>query len=132
MQRRTLTRMLAALSLTTMLFPAVAAHPRAHDHRHRASTAVIVVGKPKPVRQAVVVNGTAQGVLDLNVKPKETEVWIDGRMRGTVDAFDGHPAKLHLRPGIHEVKLVTPEGIEVSRDLRVRAGVELNIGLDLR
>ena len=132
MQKRTLTRMLVALTLTAMLFPAVAAHPRAHHHRHRTSTAVIVVGKPRPVRHAVVVNGTAHGVLDLNVKPKATEVWIDGRMRGTVDAFDGYPSKLPLRAGMHEIKLVTPDGIEVSRDVRVRAGVEMNIGLDLR
>ena len=72
------------------------------------------------------------GVLDMNVKPRSTEVWVDGTFRGTCDAFDGHPKKLHLRPGTHRIKLVTPDGLEVAREIRVRAGIEFNVGIDLR
>ncbi|MCH7780494.1 MAG: hypothetical protein IH848_06580, partial [Acidobacteria bacterium] len=56
----------------------------------------------------------------------------DGTFRGTCDAFDGFPNKLALAPGMHTIKFVTPDGIEASRDVRVRAGVEVNVGLDLR
>lgn len=110
----------------------VDAHPRARFHRHGRTTAVIVVGKPKPAPRVVVVNGATHGILDLNVKPKDTRVWINGVFRGTCDAFDGFPNKLTLAPGIHTIKFLTPEGIEAARDVRVRAGVEVNVGLDLR
>ncbi len=96
------------------------------------TTAVVVVGKPKPVSRVVVVNGARLGVLDLNVKPKATEVWVNGRLRGTCAEFDGHPDKLTLRPGMHSIRFVTPDGIEAARDIRVRAGREINVGLDLR
>ena len=89
------------------------------------------MGKPRTV-QVVVINGVAHGTLDMNVKPRSTEVWVDGTFRGTCDAFDGHPNKLHLRPGTHRIKLVTPDGLEVAREIRVRAGVEVNVGIDLR
>ena len=110
----------------------VDAHSRARFHRHGRTTAVIVLGKPRPAPRAVVVNGARHGILDLNVKPKATSVWIDGTFRGTCDAFDGFPNKLALAPGMHTIKFVTPDGIEASRDVRVRAGVEVNVGLDLR
>jgi hypothetical protein len=29
------------------------------------------------------------------------------------------------------VKLVTPDGLVVERDVRIKAGVEINVGLDL-
>ena len=78
------------------------------------------------------VNGHPFGILDMNVKPRATEVWVNGVRRGTCDDFDGHPEKLRLPAGNHRLKLVTPEGDEIARDIRVRAGVELNVGLDLR
>jgi hypothetical protein len=108
------------------------AHSRARFHRHGRTTAVVVIGKPKPTPRVVTVNGAMHGVLDLNVKPKATRVWIDGHLRGTCGAFDGFPNKLTLAPGIHTIKLVTPGGIEATRDVRVRAGVEVNVALDLR
>lgn len=110
----------------------VEAHPKRRAHRHAHRTAVIVVGQPKPAARVVVINGARYGTLDLNVKPRATEVWVDGEFRGTCEAFDGHPDKLVLAPGMHRLKLVTPDGIEVSRDVRVRAGLEFNVGLDLR
>ena len=71
-------------------------------------------------------------MLDINVKPKATELWVDGRYRGTCGEFDGHPGKLHLAAGLHDIRLVLPDGTAVERQVRVRAGVELNVGLDLR
>jgi hypothetical protein len=101
--------------------------------RHGAGRqAVIVVGTPRVVRSPKLVDGRPQGVLDLNVRPRTTAVWVDGRLRGTCAAFDGQPGKLHLAPGLRDVRLVTPDGVRVTRQLRVRAGVELNLSLDLR
>jgi len=114
-----------------MTLPSTAAHPRMRHGRHLDS-AVIVIGKPRPVRHAVVVRGRPAGVLDLDVRPKETRVWVDGSLRGTVDDFDGHPRKLHLTAGDHHVKLVTPKGVEVARVVKVVADIELNVGLSLR
>ena len=123
---------IATLGVAALLLPTVSAHRRPRGHHHRRATAVIVVGKPTAVRHAVLVNGRPHGVLDMNVKPRATELWTDGKFRGTCDAFDGHPNKLRLLPGVHRIKLVTPDGVEVSRELHVRAGIEVNVGLDLR
>ena len=124
---------LCATALIVLFATSAEAHRRGyrHHHGHRHAKAVIVVGKPKTVR-AVVIDGVAHGTLDMNVKPRATEVWVDGKLRGTCDAFDGHPKKLHLRPGTHRIKLVTPDGLEVAREIRVRAGIEVNVGIDLR
>jgi hypothetical protein len=123
----------ACVAVAALALPAALAHPRARHHRHHhKAKAVIVVGKPRPVSHTVVVRGRPAGILDLNVKPKDTEVWVDGAFRGTVDSFDGHPNKLRLVAGNHRMKFVTPEGVEVARDIRVQAGVEVNVGLDLR
>lgn len=132
LQDRPLSLLAAGLIVGLLSASVVDAHPRARFHRHERTTAVVVVGKPKPVRHVLVVNGARFGVLDLNVRPKATRVWIDGTLRGTCGAFDGFPNKLTLAPGMHTIKLVTPEGIEAARDVRVRAGVEFNVGLDLR
>jgi hypothetical protein len=37
-----------------------------------------------------------------------------------------------VRPGVHKLKLVTPDGQVVRREIRVRARTEIDIGLDLR
>ena len=114
-----------------MALPSAVAHPRFRHHGDSTS-AVIVIGKPRPLRQTVVVRGRPAGVLDLNVKPKDTRVWVDGNLRGKVDEFDGHPRKLHLVAGDHRVKLVTPDGVEVARVVKIEADVEVNVGLELR
>ncbi len=132
LQNRSLTVLAVGAIAGLLSASLVEAHPRARFHRHGRTTAVIVVGKPKPALHVVVVNGARHGVLDLNVKPKATRVWIDGVFRGTCDAFDGFPNKLTLAPGMHTIKFVTPTGIEAARDVRVRPGVEVNVGLDLR
>ena len=89
------------------------------------------MGTPKPVRHAVVINGRRHGVLDMNVTPKETRVYVDGKLRGTCDDFDGYPGKLNLLPGKHDIRLVTPDGVSVERRVSIKAGVEVNVGLDL-
>ena len=111
----------------------VEAHTRTRFQRHvRRPVPVIVLSKPRPAPAIVVIDGSEPGVLDLNVKPRATEVWIDGAFHGTCDAFDGFPGKLSLAPGLYRIRLVTPDGLDVARELRVRPGIELNVALDLR
>ncbi len=121
----------ACLTAAGLIAPSVQAGPRAHRRQHHAK-AVIVVGPARGLRHIVVVHGRPAGVLDLNLKPKATEVWVDGRLRGIADDFDGIPRKLLLAQGPHRLKLITPDGVEIARVIRVQAGTEINIGLDLR
>ena len=46
--------------------------------------------------------------LRLDVKPKETQVFVDGYYAGTVDDFDGLFQRLNLEPGEHELALYLP------------------------
>ena len=41
----------------------------------------------------------------IQVKPRETQVYVDGYFVGTVDDFDGYWQRLHLPPGEHELTL---------------------------
>jgi len=127
-------RLTTLLAIFGLLGAGVAeAHTRLHAPRSpRRPVPVIVLGKPHPAPAVAVIDGTEPGMLDLNVKPRTTEVWVNGTLHGTCDSFDGYPAKLTLSPGLYRIRLVTPDGIDVARDLRVRAGVELNVALDLR
>jgi len=105
---------------------------RRHRHRHTRIWVGhrIVVGKPVVVTP-VIINGRAHGVIDLNVDPDDTEVYVDGKLRGTVDDFDGAPGKLHLLPGTHRIRLQAPDGDEWIRKVKVVAGHEINIKLEL-
>ena len=107
------------------------AHRNGRYHRHHRARKVLVVGAPVKLARPVIVAGRAHGVIDLNVKPKTTEVYVDGTLRGQVDDFDGHPGKLRLLPGKHKLKLVTPAGEEYERKIKVVAGHEINLKLDL-
>ncbi len=104
------------------------AHRRPWMHVHRRP--VLVVGKPGEVKNVVRIDGRPHGSIDFSVDPKKTEVFVDGKLRGTVDDFDGRPQKLHLLPGLHKITLRTPQGQKVSRTLDIRAGTEIDIRLD--
>ena len=56
-----------------------------------------------------------RGSLRLEVKPEETEVYVDGYTVGVVDSYDGFFQRLHLPPGEHEVELYL-EGYESIRE----------------
>jgi hypothetical protein len=123
-------------ALAILLLPALAspafAHRigRHHRHHHRARLA-IVVGAPVVLARPVVIAGVAHGAIDFDVEPSTTEVHVDGTLRGQVDDFDGHPDKLHLRAGTHRITLVTSDGEKLTRKVRITAGHEINLKLDL-
>lgn len=123
----------AAVCLAFLAAPAIA-HPRPWRHHHRRvrAHAVIVIGTPRPLRRVVIVDGRPGAVVDFNVKPKSSRIWVDGTYRGTADEFDGFPRKMHLRPGRHVVRIVTPDGVDVRREVVLAAGTEVDVNLDLR
>jgi hypothetical protein len=43
--------------------------------------------------------------LQLQVTPKQTEVFVDGHFAGVADSFDGTFQRLHVEPGEHELQL---------------------------
>jgi hypothetical protein len=55
--------------------------------------------------------------LQLQVTPKETEVFIDGHYAGVVDSFDGTFQRLHVEPGEHELQLFLPGHRLVTRQI---------------
>jgi hypothetical protein len=63
------------------------------------------------------------GSLDLNVKPKKTEVYLNGYFIGKTGAFDGWPGHLNLREGTYEL-IFYLEGFEtVRKEYTVHAGI---------
>ncbi|MEM7245695.1 MAG: PEGA domain-containing protein [Acidobacteriota bacterium] len=127
----------SALVATAVLPVTAEAHPRPWKHRHSATVVLRPAAKVKiktPVRRVRQTRQVtrATGEVDVNVRPKSTEVHVDGVFMGTADALDGHPAKLVLPAGRHVLELITPDGVVVEKTIQVRAGQELNVGLDLR
>ena len=93
---------------------------------------VLVVGAARPAQRVVIVKGVRMGTVDVNLKPKDSAVWVDGKYRGIAGKLDGSPDKLHLKPGRHRIKIVTPEGVVLKETLRIVAGQEIDLNLDLR
>ena len=118
------------MRMSISVLPATA-HRRARPHRHVIVRPSIVIGTPAPVQRVVLVAGKPSAVIDFNVQPKATRIFIDGTYRGTCAEFDGYPQKMYLSPGLHHIRLVTPDGVEINRKVDLVAGYEVNINLDL-
>jgi hypothetical protein len=57
--------------------------------------------------------------LRLEVKPKQTNVYVDGYYAGVVDDFDGTFQRLHLKPGDHELVLYLEGFKTVKQNVRL-------------
>ncbi len=128
-------RFVFGLLLTTSLALPAMAHVRVVHRRPRVRVAVapvIVLGRPRPIRTTVVLGGRPAAVIDFNVKPRATRIYVDGIFRGTADDFDGWPQKMHLRPGTHRIRLETPDGRHVARTVALASATEIDLRLDLR
>ena len=120
-----------ALALLPALSSEALAHRTRKPHRHPRVRAAIIVGTPVVLAAAVVLKGRPHGAIDFNVRPKDTRVWIDGLLRGQVGKFDGNPDVMYLLPGVHDVALRTPDGVSVSRKVKVVANHEISLKLNL-
>lgn len=57
--------------------------------------------------------------LQLQVSPRETEVFVDGYFAGKVDDFDGRFQRLHIQPGEHVLTLYLDGHRTVRQTIRV-------------
>jgi hypothetical protein len=71
------------------------------------------------------------GALDLNVKPKKTDVWVDGQLVGTSGKFDGFPGYLWLERGSHQLVFYRPGMATEVREVRVLQGTVVKVNLRL-
>jgi hypothetical protein len=62
------------------------------------------------------------GALDLNVRPGNAEVFVDGVYYGTAGAFDGFPRYLWLEPGEHRLVFHLPGYRTIAREFTVASG----------
>jgi hypothetical protein len=68
-----------------------------------------------------------QSSLQLQVTPRETEVFVDGYLAGTVDDFDGRFQRLHIQPGEHELTLYLAGHHKVTQIIQVRPRASFRI-----
>ena len=62
------------------------------------------------------------GVVDLNVKPGEAEVWLDGKFYGEAKDFDGTPSFLWLKEGPHRVVIYRGGYERFEEDVEAQRG----------
>lgn len=84
-----------------------------------------------PVGYRVAVRDARLGAVDLNVKPKKAEVYIDGEYVGTARQFDGYPSYLWLRPGSYELALYREGFRTEAREIQVRTGALIDLRIEL-
>ena len=71
------------------------------------------------------------GAFDLNVKPKRTEVWVDGHYVGTTGRFDGFPDYLWLTEGKHQLVFYLDGHVTVERQVETLAGVVADLRIEM-
>jgi hypothetical protein len=64
----------------------------------------------------------AESAARLLVTPRETEVYLDGYLVGTVDDFDGFAQRLRVRPGEHQIQLYLEGHRTITETLLFRPG----------
>ena len=67
------------------------------------------------------------GALDLNVKPKSTQVYLDGQYIGRTDKFDGFPDYLWLKEGVYQVTFYHQGYQTVVRELEIHPGLVTDV-----
>ncbi len=82
---------------------------------------------PKGVARQGDASSAELGAVDLNVKPKNTRVYLNGHDIGVTGDFDGFPRQLWLEGGTHELTLLRPGSEPLVRELEIRPGVKLDV-----
>ena len=68
----------------------------------------------------------SMGGIDLNVRPKKAEVYVDGQRIGRVGRFDGYPSALWLEEGTYELVIYRPGYRTLHETVKVFAGVVID------
>ena len=69
------------------------------------------------------------GSIDFNVRPQRSQIYIDGKLLGIADDFNGYPQTARLPAGRYNIRVVAPNGRVETRRVYVIAGRELNFNL---
>ncbi len=73
-----------------------------------------------------------QGALDLDLRPKTTEIYVDGAYVGVADQYDGFPTYLWLEAGTYEIAFYK-EGYEtIFRQYTIYPGVTIDVSDRMR
>ena len=67
------------------------------------------------------------GALDLDIKPEEAEIWVDGEYVGIADNFDGFPRYLWLPEGDHRLVFYLDGYRTAAREFTIEEGVVLQV-----
>ena len=67
------------------------------------------------------------GALDLNVKPKDTQVYLNGKYIGVTDNFDGVPRALWLKEGTYEIIFHLDGYSTVVREFTIQPGAVIDV-----
>jgi PEGA domain len=71
------------------------------------------------------------GAVDLNVKPGEAEVWVDGRFMAEARNLDGGPGFLWLRDGAHQLVIYKGGFRTFDEKILVQPGRKLDLKVRL-
>ena len=66
------------------------------------------------------------------MKPRETEVYVDGYFAGIVDDFDGAFQQLNLDVGPHRIELRHPGHESISFEIRTQPDEKITYKADLK
>ena len=75
---------------------------------------------------------TDLGALNLVIKPKKADVYVDGRFVGRAKDFDGYPGYLWLEEGSYEITLVRDGYVTFTDRIGVRTGNVVDVRLRLQ
>lgn len=75
--------------------------------------------------------GYGMGALDLDVRPKDTEVYVDGQYVGLAKQYDGFPGHLWLEKGVYEVAFYRPGSETQTRTVKILTDLVLDIELEM-
>ncbi|MEM8932217.1 MAG: PEGA domain-containing protein [Acidobacteriota bacterium] len=76
--------------------------------------------------------GHAMGALDVDVRPDEALVFIDGQPIGKADEFDGFPRYLWLEEGTYELAVYLPGYETIFRQVTIYPGLVIDVDDVLR
>ncbi|MEE2775549.1 MAG: PEGA domain-containing protein [Acidobacteriota bacterium] len=71
------------------------------------------------------------GAVSLKVKPKNAEVYVDGRYVGAAKSFDGTPRYLWLAPGRYDLTLYCPGYTNLSAEIEITPSEIVKYSLEL-
>ena len=86
---------------------------------------------PDGVRYRAVGDVNNLGAIDINVKPKNTQVYLNGNYVGVTGKFDGFPDYLWLEEGTYELTFYNEGYMTVVQKFAIRQGAVIDVKLRL-